>query len=247
MKKLISIALAATILLPACAFSEPISQMMDRQLRQGNDDDLNLPSIAFSEKGGGKSKFGALGLSLLLPGAGQYYTGNKSRMAIFGGAEALIWTSFFGLRAYGSWKKEDYKGWAAVHSGANIIGKPDLFFEKLTYYDNLNEYNQLQLVYEGQDAQLFPATSSYWWNWDSNASRDKYRSLRNQSKNAYRRSIFLLGAAFLNRILSGIDAYRAASALDRDEEFGAANWGLYYQTDGPLWDSKVEVGFVKSF
>jgi hypothetical protein len=218
---------------------------MGRQLKQG-DDDLNLPAFP-SPKKGGKSKFTALGLSFLLPGAGQYYVGNKSRMIFFGSAEALIWTSFFGLRAYGSWKKEDYQGWAAVHAGANIVGKSDLFLEKLTYYDNLNEYNQLQLLYEGQDAQLFPTTSSYWWNWDSRASRDRYRNLRNQSKVAYRRSLLMVGAALINRILSGIDAYRAAAALDRNEEFGAANWGLYYQADGPLWNSKVEVGFVKSF
>ncbi len=219
---------------------------MERQLQSGGDD-LNAPVFSSAASVKQKSKFAAMGLSLLLPGAGQYYTGNSSKMAIFGGAEALIWTSFFGLRTYGSWKKEDYKGWAAYHAGADIAGKPDLFFEKLTYYDNLNEYNQLQLVYEGVDAQLFPSTPGYWWNWDSDASREHYRALRNQSKLAYRRSLFLVGAAVVNRLLSAIDAYRSASSYDRNGEFGAADWGLYYAADGPLWNSKLEVGFVKRF
>ena len=101
--------------------------------------------------------------------------------------------------------------------------------------------------HEGADAQLFPSTPGYWWNWDSNASREHYRALRNQSKMAYRRSLFLVGAAVVNRLLSAIDAYRSASAFDRNREFGAADWGIYYAADGPLWNSKLEVGFVKRF
>ncbi len=245
-RKLIILGLVLSFLMPVQAFPETISRLMERQLKQGGED-LNPPSFLTPQKGKRKSKFKALGLSLLLPGAGQYYTENKTKMIIFGSAEALIWTSFFGLRTYGKWKKDDYKGWAAVHAGASIAGKSDLFFEKLTYYNNLNEYNQLELVYEGPDAQLFPTTASYWWNWDSQANRDYYRSLRNQSKNAYRRSLFLVAGAVINRVLSGIDAYRSASAMDRNQEFGAADWGLYYSADGPLWDSKLEIGFVKKF
>jgi hypothetical protein len=244
-RRLIASILALAFLLPAQAFPQNISRLMERQLQRSGDD-LNSPVISSPVREKQKSKFKALGLSLLLPGAGQYYTGNRTRMTIFGGAEALIWTSFFGLRAYGSWKKEDYKAWAAFHAGADINGKPDLFFEKMTYYDNLNIYNQLASVYDGPEAQLFPSTDSYWWNWDSDASRSHYRALRNRSKRAYQRSLFLLGAALANRILSGIDAYRAAAAYDRNKEFGA-NWGVYYAADGPLWDSRLEVGFVKKF
>jgi hypothetical protein len=245
--KLILLALTISLLAPTSGYSETISNMMGRQLRQGGDDDLNIPALNAPVQKHGKSKFKALGLSLLLPGAGQYYTGNKTRMTIFAGAEALIWTSFFGLRAYGSWKKNDYRGWAALHSGAKINGKSDLFFEKLTYYDNLNEYNQLAPLYDGPEAQIFPSTPDYWWNWDSQANQDRYRALRNQSKNAYRRSLFLVAGALVNRLLSGIDAYRSASSQDRNQEFGAADWGLYYSADGPLWDSKLELGFVKKF
>jgi hypothetical protein len=245
-RRLIVTILAPAFLLPAQAIPQNISRLMERQLQSGGDD-LNSPVISSPVGEKQKSKFAALGLSFLLPGAGQYYTGNRTRMAIFGGAEALIWTSFFGLRAYGRWKKDDYKSWAAFHAGANVNGKPDLFFEKMTYYDNLNEYNQLAAVYDGPDARLFPSTDSYWWNWDSEANRSHYRALRNQSKSAYQRSLFLLGAALANRILSGIDAYRAAAAYDRSQEFGAADWGVYYAADGPLWDSRLEIGFVKRF
>jgi hypothetical protein len=229
--------------------------------QSGDDDDLNLPSFLETDQDRhGKSKFLALGLSLLLPGAGQYYAENKTKTIIFGSAEASIWGSYFGIRQYGKWKKDDYRAWAAFHAGADVNDKPDIFFEKLTYYDNIDEYSQLAPLYDGDEAILFPATSDYYWNWDSENNRDRYRELRNQSKNAYRRSLFLVGAAIINRLLSGIDAFRTADYYESDSEFGqaglsaggAANknragWNLYYNTSGPLWNSEVEIGFARKF
>jgi len=229
--------------------AQSITQMMASSGSLLDDDDLNLPTYLSPEQDrpSGKSKYLALGLSFLLPGAGQYYTENKTKTIIFGSAEAMIWCGFFGLRQYGSWKKDDYRAWAAFHAGADVNGKPDIYYEKLTYYDNLNEYNQLAPLYDGNEATLFPATRDYYWNWDSDGSRDHYRSLRNQSKNAYRRSLFMVGAALINRILAGIDAYRAATYFEEDSEFGLAGWHVYCQTAGPISDSEVNVGIARKF
>jgi hypothetical protein len=230
------------------AEAQTISQLMaSESMRQR--DELNIPSFLEPEKDTGphKSKFLALGLSMILPGAGQYYTEDKKKMAIFGSVEAAIWTGFFGLRSYGAWKKEDYKAWAAFHAGADVNGKSDLFYEKLTYYDNINEYNQLAPLYDGDQAVLFDPDGGYYWNWDTTANRDRFRNLRNQSKSAYRRSIFLLGGALINRILSGIDAYRSANAYGPDSEFGQRGWRIYYTSTGPLLESEVRVGLVRRF
>lgn len=228
--------------------AETISSMMVAGLR-ADKDDLNIPSFLSQEKDRGhkKSKFLALGLSLLLPGAGQYYTENKSKMVIFGSAEGLVWSGFFGLRMYGGWKKDDYRAWAAFHAGADVNGKPDIYYEKLTYYDNLNEYNQLARVVDGPEARLFPVSPQYYWNWDSDQSRSHYRDLRNQSKNAYRRSLLFVGAALVNRILAGIDAYREAGAYSREKEFSRAGWNLYYSSAGIGGDGKIEVGLAMRF
>jgi len=227
--------------------AQVISQMMEKQLA-GDGDDLNSPAFPAADKTGSreKSKFVALGLSFLLPGAGQYYTENKTRMVIFGGAEAAIWSGFLGLRAYGAWKKDDYRAWAAFHAGANVNGKSDYFFEKMTYYDNLNEFNQLELVYEGSRASIFPETPEYYWNWDTKANQEHFRELRNQSKNAYQRSFILVGAAVFNRLLSGIDAYRAARSFGHNKEFGAAGWNIYY-SGIPGMTRTFKLGIVQHF
>jgi hypothetical protein len=233
-------------------YSETIHQKMLFNIQAINstgDDDLDLPLFENVAKSGfvEKSKWKALGLSLIAPGAGQYYCGNKSRMKIFGVTEISVWTGFFGIRAYGGWKKEDFRSWAAFHAGADVNGKSDEYLEKLTYYDNLGEYNQLELLYEGSRAVLYPSTPEFYWNWDSDESRSHYRDLRNQSKNAYRRSLLILGVAVANRILSGIDAYRSAGSYNRQQEFGDSGWNFVCSTAEFVEHGKIEIGFSRHF
>ncbi|UCC80145.1 MAG: hypothetical protein JSW64_01945 [Candidatus Zixiibacteriota bacterium] len=232
------------------ADAQTIRQSMLAGLEQmGDDDDFDFYDFSeFKEETEGlKSGWKALGLSVILPGAGQYYVESKGKMMLFGGAEALIWANFVGFRLYGDWKKEDYIGWAALHAGVDVNGKPDSYFEALTYYDNIDIYNQLELLYERSEAELYPDTPEYYWNWDSDESRFHYRKLRNDSKTAYRRSLLFLGAALVNRVLSGIDAYRSAGSYNRRKEFSDSGWRLYYSASEFVTDGKIEIGISHQF
>jgi len=213
------------------------------------DDDLGFYDYQDiqEKREGEKSGWKALGLSILLPGAGQYYTESKGRMLFFGGAEAVIWSNFIGFRTYGKWKKEDYISWAAMHAGVDVNDKPDSYFETLTYYDNIDIYNQLELLYERSGAELYPDTPEYYWNWDSDQSRVHYRKLRNDSKTAYRRSLLILGAALANRVLAGIDAFRSAGSYNRRKEFSDNGWKLYYSAAGFFTDNPIEIGVSRQF
>ena len=62
----------------------------------------------FAPKGKLKSPQKAFLLSLLLPGAGQFYTESKTKAKIFVGSEASLWIGFLALQTVGSWKKSDY-------------------------------------------------------------------------------------------------------------------------------------------
>ena len=119
------------------AGSQTIQQKMLAGLEQmGGDDDFDFYDFPESKDKveGAKSKWKALGLSIVLPGAGQYYTESRGKMIFFGGAETLIWSNFVGFRLYGKWKKEDYIGWAATHEfldgaipGYQVTFGPDHF------------------------------------------------------------------------------------------------------------------------
>ena len=238
------------LLVGGVAYSQTIQQKMLAGLESmGSDDDFDFYDFPGSEDKveGEKSRWKALGLSVILPGAGQYYTESRGKMIFFGGAEALIWSNFIGFRLYGNWKKEDYRGWAAIHAGVDVNNKPDSYFEALTYYDNIDIYNQLELLYERSEAELYPDTPEFYWNWDSDESRIHFRKLRNDSKTAYRRSLLFLGAALVNRVLSGIDAFRSAGSYNRRKEFSDNGWRLYCSAAGFTTYSEFEIGFSRQF
>ena len=249
MKKSILLLVAILLGIANGAGAQSIAQKMQMEIMAFSDEDLNIPPpFEIDEKeASGKSQYLALGLSLLLPGTGQYYTERRDKMVIFAAAEALVWSGFFGCRVYANWKEEDYISFAAQRAGADVNDKSDFFFEKLTYYDNLDEYNQLERVYEGDEARIFPSTPEYYWNWDSDQSRAHYRDLRNQSKNAYRRSLLFLGVGIINRIVSGLDAYRSARSYRPHDEFGQSGWKIYCSNIGQEGDDRFETGLLLRF
>lgn len=188
----------------------------------------------FQRPTGRKSVTKAMLLSLLLPGAGELYAENATGSRIFLGLEGSIWAGFFGFTTYGAWKKADYKGYAAAHAGINLDSKTDAYFENITYYDSRDEYNQFARLYHGSDATIYPENDFWNWNWDSQDSKGRFRDLRNQSKTAYRRALFMVGLAAVNRVVSVLDAARSVKKFNRklSSEFSSVNpTGLRFSLD----------------
>jgi hypothetical protein len=190
----------------------------NRQTNPSFEDEFQKPS-------GRKSVTKAMLLSLLLPGTGELYAENSTGSRIFLGLEGSIWAGFFAFRTYGSWKKTDYKGYAALHAGVNLDSKTDDYFENITYYDSRDEYNQFARLYHGSDAAIYPEDDFWNWNWDSQDSKESFRDLRNQSKSAYRKALFMVGLAAANRIVSVLDAARSVKKFNRKlgSEFSSIN------------------------
>ena len=77
------------------------------------------------------SKTKAVLLSLILPGAGHYYIGEKGRAEAFMGAEAVAWAGVLAFHTYGQWKEDDYSRYAEEHAGIDPAGKDDNFFSDI--------------------------------------------------------------------------------------------------------------------
>lgn len=169
----------------------------------------------------------AVALSLLLPGAGQFYTEQGTAARAFVGTEVALWTGVLAFRTYGRLKKEDYVGFATEHAGIQSTGKDDNFYKFLTFYDNRDEYNKISRIFEPSNP-FYPETNQWNWQWDSRESRTRYRELRNASKTAYRRAVYLIGGAVANRLLSAVHAYRAVKQYNRKlrQEKGNLEIGL---------------------
>lgn len=171
------------------------------------------------------SKTKAVILSLLLPGAGQYYAGAKGRAEVFIGAELAVWAGVLAFHTYGNWKEDDYIRYAERHAGIDPSGKDDDFFKNLTFYDNRDDYNTAGRIIN-PSAPYYPHTQSYYWQWESSDARLAYRSIRNASKTAFRKATFMIGMAVFNRIISGIDSFRIVKKMTQqtapEEEFSSA-------------------------
>jgi hypothetical protein len=156
----------------------------------------------------------AMLLSVLLPGAGQYYAGATFRGQVFMGIEAAIWSGFIAWRVYGDWKRDDYKDYAATHAGVDNAGKDDQFYDWIGFYDSRDEFNQLGRLYT-PDRPFLPDNSANFWQWDSEASRLVFKDIKEASKRSFRNASFMLGLALFNRVIAGIDTYRTVKAAGR--------------------------------
>lgn len=166
-----------------------------------------------------KSPGKAFLMSLIVPGAGEYYTGSGLKSRIFMIAELGGWASLVSFRHLGNWRKDDYRLLAAQEAGASVEGKDDRFFDVLGFYTNREEYNKVAGVYDNT-REYYPDTQAYFWNWSSPEARERYRNLKNDSKSYYRNANFAVGFLIANHVLSAVDAYWSAKRHNRGIESG---------------------------
>jgi len=166
---------------------------------------------------GKKSVMKAALLSALLPGAGEYYLGNRGKARYFFTVEAISWAGCIAFRTYGAWKREDYIRYARTYANANLDGKSEEFRDLVGFYRSIDDYNSLGRVYDPERPYLYDTPDNH-WRWQSDADQATYRNLKNRSREAYRRGKFFVGIAIANRIISVIDAIRDTRRANRSLE-----------------------------
>jgi hypothetical protein len=183
------------------------------------EDIFQMPGEFEEKREGLKSATKAALLSFILPGAGEIYGGSKTKGKIFIFSEASVWAGFFAFRTYGNWLKDDSRAYAASHAKVDLTGKTDDFFDQLSFYDSRDQYNQFALLYHRGEAKAYPEDDFWNWEWESRDSRLRYRDLKNRSKDASRRALYLVGLSIVNRIVSVVDAMKTVRAYNRKKSF----------------------------
>ena len=186
--------------------------------------------VAAASKPSGKSRWKAAGLSLLVPGLGQAYAGAGTRARVFFIGEGMAWASFAAFRVYGSWRATDYRVFAAEHAGVTLNGQTDAFFRDIGAFSGSEAYNFLQQLSQGASAQTY--TGSNTWAWDTDTSRKGYLALRRSSRRAQGRSVYVVGFALINRLISAIDASKITGRASREP---SSSFNLYLPPDGSVW------------
>lgn len=180
-----------------------------------------------------KSAKRAVLYSLLLPGLGQWYAGDKTQAKLFFGIEGTIWVSFAVFMIQGYVREEDYKEFAHVFAGVSSTDHSD------DYYSIIGEYNSW-IPYEASVKsdgrfEFYPDTDAqtlenYWienrvsdyepWVWQSADIRRNFRSQRSASRRSYRRALYAAAASLLNRAASSFFAIGAANRANQRESIG---------------------------
>ncbi len=158
--------------------------------------------------------------SLLIPGWGQRHLGQHRSAARFAVAEAGLWASYFGLRHVADIRGDTYRTHAAARAGAAPSHKDRQYFDDLGFYASRSDHNRLALVSDGADAELYPTSAQFFWEWDSEGSRQRYRELRNSAQTADRQAVFATGLLLANHLIAAIHAARGGSQLRRNEDGG---------------------------
>jgi len=184
-------------------------------------------------------------LSLLVPGAGQFYAQAPGRGRFFVGAELAIWTGFLGFRLYSDWKEEDYRLYAAEHAGVDPRSKSQEYFEDVSLFMSMEEYNRQQLRDFREEAQLY--AQGDFWEWDSEGSRRKFDSLYRASTNAEDNAIIMTGVGVFNHLISAVDAIRSAKAYNREHASRSAPVQFTIEMKPNPGSSTVMVGLKKNF
>ncbi len=160
---------------------------------------------------GEKVKAGAL--SALLPGAGQYYNGQKKKALIMGGAEVAIWTAFFVFDAQGDSRMDTAEEYAGIYAGTNGDHE-NSYWQSVGRYMDSDAYNDSRLR-EARALQEDPSGLVYGsdtWQWVNDDRRRSFNKLRADGNSAYDRRDFMILFAVVNRGISVVDAVLGAGS-----------------------------------
>lgn len=154
---------------------------------------------------GDKVKAGAL--SLVLPGAGQFYNGDRSKAYVMAGIEVGIWTAYFVFDAQGDNRRDAADQYAGVYAGTSG-SHPDAYWQAVGRYLDSDAYEdylrrEARATGENPPADL-PASDR--WQWVNADRKYDYQKLRADASAAYDRRDFMILFAVVNRAVAVVDA-----------------------------------------
>jgi hypothetical protein len=191
-----------------------------------------------------KSTSKAVFYSIMLPGLGQYYLGEKTQAKVFFMIDAVIITSFIVFTVQGNLREDEYQEYARVFAGLTRTDHSDDYYGLLTSYDSSREYED-EIKGDGR-LELYPdidvATLNQYfvnnrvsdyemWIWQSADHRRAYQERRAASKRADRRALYAVAAAIANRVASAFFAYR--SAKRSKQEGSVQQTGFFIEFGAP--------------
>lgn len=183
--------------------------------------------------------------SLLIPGAGQLYAGNKIKAAAFFLADVVAWGAYFSYRSSGHDKEDEYRAFADAHwnsqkywdsllsvhgipewgDGAvyphhlpyEVNGTDTVVLKSGEYYENVGKYDQF--VWGWDDLEQFTTgLDPAEKNFQSHANRDTYVRMREDANKQFDHAAVAAIVSIANHLISAFDAALTAHRFNRSAE-----------------------------
>lgn len=209
-------------------------------------------SATVSESSGQRKSTAKAALySALIPGAGEWYVGHKTKAKYFMAAEAAIWIGFASFTVYKGWKRDDMIQYGNEHANAQLDNRDDEFLDLVGFYESIDEYNTLGRATDPERPYLADTPENH-WRWDSQGSAEAFKYIKNEYREAKRRSQFMLGLAVVNRVISIVDAIRDvrrhnSGTGEEKSEFSKANSYQLQFSIHPESDTQVRLTLLTPF
>ena len=174
----------------------------------------------FALPGAGQARSGkqAFWRSLLIPGWGQRYAGRRVSGERFLMAELALWGSYFAFQRRGEVREDNLRSYAAEHARARPEGKDGQFFDDLGFYQSQLQHDLLARYEDGLNAELYPDGPEFFWEWDREESRRRYRELRNSRQGAKRQALYVSGLVVINHLIAAVHAGRSVGEGEESAE-----------------------------
>jgi len=173
-----------------------------------------IPAAADADSGIRK---GALFRSALLPGWGQMHLGHTTRGIVFMSLDALTWAGVGLSYLEGTFNRDDYTWLAVSEAGISVSDRSGDFLDDMSDFNSSAEFNdyihRLARYYYPDDPDAQRAyydshalSSEDSWNWSSEDARNQFADRLRDSRQWFRRSMYIAAFAVVNRVVSAIDA-----------------------------------------
>lgn len=188
----------------------------------------------------------AFALSLILPGAGQYYTGNRVKAAVSFALEATLWLGRFHYRSQGDTRTEEYEAFAdslwsdtkyydslksvydydrwddgnhqwAHHLPFEVIGTDTSLAKNHEYYENIGKYDQFVWGWDDLE-QISDTLPIPETNFHSRVNRQDYLVMREGANRSFDRARKATILILANHLLSAFDAALSAQRSNRSAQ-----------------------------
>lgn len=186
---------------------------------------------------GTKSPAKAFLLSLVVPGAGEYYNGQKIRAGAFLAVDALLWTGYFIYHKKGSNREDEYEAFANDnYTWQNFIIAWDQLPEedKTTYshrmpwdeasnqpnfnheyYENIGKYDQFQVGWNDIDYSPWDIRDTTEAGGIMSPLRSEYLDMRKQANDYFSNATTAAMISIANHVISAFDAAIGAKRFNK--------------------------------